>query len=319
METFYKYGSPCTEIKDIDLQKRIVQAYYYNSQTIDSDNELILPGAYSKSISERGPKSAQPRIKHLFNHWDAAGTLIELGEDENGGWFVSKLGRHTVGRDVLTMYDDGIITEHSHGFEVVKTDNDRIDDIDVRVIKEGILWEVTSLDKWGANQNTPVIKSLEDRNNWIKKIENLMKALNKGNYSDDAFDLLEIQLKQMQELLKKYDMQSKPYKGWHSARIIDPGKFQDDSFRKKNITDGIYAIVGKLKGESKMTVQAYRFDMNKYTVAQAKKWLKDNDITYIKFEEGIKYWEPEQLTTLLRAGSQSTRSYANISINFKNV
>jgi len=126
METIYKYGAPCGEIKDVDLQKRTVQAYYYNSQTVDSDNDIILPGAYAKSITERGPKSALPRIKHLFNHWDAAGVILELGEDENGGWFLSKLGRHQVGRDVLTMYDDGIITEHSHGFEVVKTDNDRI-------------------------------------------------------------------------------------------------------------------------------------------------------------------------------------------------
>jgi uncharacterized protein len=85
MGTFYKYGKPCSEIKDVNIQKRTVQAYYYNSQTVDSDNDLILPGAYSKSIQERGPKSSQPRIKHLFNHWEAAGTLLELGEDKNGG------------------------------------------------------------------------------------------------------------------------------------------------------------------------------------------------------------------------------------------
>ena len=206
METFYKYGMPCSNIKDIDLQKRTVQAYYYNSQTVDSDNDIILPGAYAKSITERGPKSALPRIKHLFNHWDAAGVILELGENENGGWFLSKLGRHQVGRDVLTMYDDGIITEHSHGFEVVKTGEDRIEDKDVRVIKEGVLWEVTSLDKWGANQNTPVIKSRDDYNYWVKKLDKLNKAFASGNYSDEAFELLEIQLKQIQEIFRKFEL-----------------------------------------------------------------------------------------------------------------
>lgn len=206
METFYKYGMPVSEIKDINIQKRTVQAYYYSSQTVDSDNDLILPGAYTKSIGERGPKSVQPRIKHLFNHWDTTGVLTELNEDDKGGWFVSKLGRHTVGRDVLMMYDDGIITEHSHGFEVVKTDNDRIDDIDVRVIKEAVLWEVTSLDKWGANQNTPVIKSIDDYNYWIKKLDKLIKAFSSGQYSDEAFELLELQLKQIQQIFSKFEM-----------------------------------------------------------------------------------------------------------------
>jgi HK97 family phage prohead protease len=206
METFYKYGRPVSEIKDVDLQKRTVQAYYYNSQTVDSDNDIILPGAYAKSIKERGPKSPQPRIKHLYNHWDGAGLLMELGEDEKGGWFLSKLGRHTIGRDVLTMYDDGLITEHSHGFEVMKTGEERIEDKDVRVIKEGVLWEVTSLDKWGANQNTPVIKSKDDASYWIKKLDKLQKAFASGSYSDETFELLELQLKQIQQLISEFDM-----------------------------------------------------------------------------------------------------------------
>jgi uncharacterized protein len=206
MNELYKYGKPCTEVKDIDLQKRIVQAYYFNSQTVDSDNDIIMKGAYSKSIGERGPKSAQPRIKHLYNHWDAAGTLLELGEDEKGGYFTSKLGRHTIGRDVLTMYDDGIITEHSHGFEIINSKIDKIEGKDVRVITEGVLWEVTSLDKWGANQNTPVIKSLQDKKHWIDKLDKLMKAFASGSYSDEAFDLLGVQLKQIQQLISEYDM-----------------------------------------------------------------------------------------------------------------
>ncbi|MFO8110063.1 MAG: HK97 family phage prohead protease [Thermoplasmata archaeon] len=131
-----------------------------------------------------------------------------MGEDEKGGWFLSKLGRHTIGRDVLTMYDDGLITEHSHGFEVMKTGEDRIEDKEVRVIKEGVLWEVTSLDKWGANQNTPVIKSKDDYNYWIKKLDKLQKAFASGNYSDEAFELLELQLKQIQQIFTEFEIKN---------------------------------------------------------------------------------------------------------------
>lgn len=75
-----------------------------------------------------------------------------------------------------------------------------------------------------------------------------------------------------------------PYPNEHSARIRNPGDFQKDSFRRKNITTGIDIIVGRLKGKTSTTTQAYRFKSNKYTVSQAKKWLKDNKVKYILFE-----------------------------------
>ena len=201
----FKYGAPCTEVKDINIKDRIVQAYYFNSQTVDSDGDIISSDAYDKSITERGPKSSMPRIKHLFNHWEGTGILQELGKDEKGGWFISKLGRHSVGRDTLLMYEDGLITEHSHGFETINASNEVIEGKDIRRIKEGILWEVTSLDKWGANMNTPVMKSLEDRNYWTKRIDKLMKALSSGTYTDETFELLEIQLIQIKEMIRLFD------------------------------------------------------------------------------------------------------------------
>jgi len=205
MKVIYKYGQPCTEIKDLDIKNRIVQAYYFNAETVDSDNDIIDINAYDKSIKERGPKAEIPRIKHLFNHWEAAGTLQELGKDEKGGWFISKLGRHTVGRDVLTMYEDEIITEHSHGFETINATVETREGQEIRIIKEGILWEVTSLDKWGVNMHTPVIKSMEDQKEWIKKLDKLEKALQKGNYTDETFEVFEIQVKQLKEMIRQFE------------------------------------------------------------------------------------------------------------------
>ena len=201
----FKYGAPCTQIKDLNLKDRIVQAYYFNSQTIDSDNDIISNTAYDKSIVDRGPKSALPRIKHLFNHWEGAGVIQEMGSDEQGGWFMSKLGRHTVGRDTLLMYEDGLITEHSHGFETVSDGMEQNGNQEVRRIKEAILWEVTSLDKWGANMNTPVMKSLEDRNYWTKRLDILIKSFSNGKYTDETFELLEVQLMQIKEMVRLFD------------------------------------------------------------------------------------------------------------------
>lgn len=75
-----------------------------------------------------------------------------------------------------------------------------------------------------------------------------------------------------------------PFPNEHSARIRNPGEFQKDSFRRKNIETGIDIIIGRLKGKKTTTIQSYRFKKDKFTVAQAKKWLKDHDIEYISFE-----------------------------------
>lgn len=79
-----------------------------------------------------------------------------------------------------------------------------------------------------------------------------------------------------------------PYPNEHAARIISPDRFEQDSFRRKKIADGIDIIIGKLKGETTMTTQAYRFDSNKFTASEARKWLKDHKIDYISFEEAAK-------------------------------
>jgi hypothetical protein len=75
-----------------------------------------------------------------------------------------------------------------------------------------------------------------------------------------------------------------PYPAEHAARVRNPDNFQPDSFRRKTIADGIDVILGKLKGDSAMTVQTYRFDRGKFSPEEARNWLKEHDIKYISFE-----------------------------------
>jgi len=76
--------------------------------------------------------------------------------------------------------------------------------------------------------------------------------------------------------------ESRPYPNEHAARITDPKLY--DEFKRTNdkFGPGIDAIWGLKEGE--ISLQSIRFDKNKYTVDEAKKWLKDNDYTPIKFE-----------------------------------
>lgn len=92
-----------------------------------------------------------------------------------------------------------------------------------------------------------------------------------------------------------------PYQNEHAARIIDPAKFDPDSFRRKEIAAGVNIIIGKLKGETTMTAQAYRFDNAKFTPDEAKKWLKDNNIKNISFEPSMEEKSIDMTTLISRS------------------
>lgn len=76
-----------------------------------------------------------------------------------------------------------------------------------------------------------------------------------------------------------------PYPTEHAARIDDPKKY--DKIRRdpdpNKFGKGVAVIWGVLK-DGTTEVQALRFDSSKFTVAEAKEWLKDHDYTPIEFE-----------------------------------
>lgn len=96
------------------------------------------------------------------------------------------------------------------------------------------------------------------------------------------------------ELRKINDIESsdaRPYPNEHAARLKDPSKY--DSFARKNdeLGDGIDAIYGIKDGETEL--QAIRFDKTKYSVAEAKEWLKSHQFEPIEFEEASERSEME--------------------------
>ncbi len=72
-----------------------------------------------------------------------------------------------------------------------------------------------------------------------------------------------------------------PYPNEHAARVREPGEFIPDSMRRKEVAPGISLILGKLTAtgpNGSMTVQAYRFDKDKFTPDEARAWLKEHDV-----------------------------------------
>lgn len=76
-----------------------------------------------------------------------------------------------------------------------------------------------------------------------------------------------------------------PYPNFHAARIQDPDDFERIVVLK-TLDNGIMIYGGPLKTDKNGPTknQAYRFPKDKFTVEEAKAWLKDHNITYILFE-----------------------------------
>ena len=150
----YKDLTDAPSIKDADKRKGIITGYFAAFGNKDSDGDIITKGAFTKTISENGPLSSKPRIKHLLNHdvTKPLGKIMTLQEDSKGLYYESQVGTHSLGQDFIKMVDSGLISEHSIGYKTM-VDDERAD---ARYLSELKLYEGSSLTAWGANEMTPV-------------------------------------------------------------------------------------------------------------------------------------------------------------------
>lgn len=178
-------------LKDVNTEKGIVEGYFSAFGNVDMDGDMIKMGAFAKSISERGP-SGKDRIKHLKNHNpdNLVGKILELKEDYTGLYFRSQMSKSTAGQDMLTLYQEGIITEHSIGFQVMNWNKEKgTDGKEYTSLTELKLWEGSGV-TWGANENTPVT-GMKSAGQLSLELEQLKQALALGILSDNMLSRLE--------------------------------------------------------------------------------------------------------------------------------
>ncbi len=196
-------------VKDIDEKKGVITGYFSVFGNKDSDEDVIMPGAFKKTLSEN-----YRRIKHLYQHdpWrPLAGVKQEkllVKEDNYGLYFESQISQTSWGRDAIQLYVDGVVDEQSIGFQTIKS-NDREG---YRELTELKLWE-GSVVTWAANEmaQTTGMKSLITMESLSKKMDNIIKALRNGKYeNEDVFDQLELYFKQLQQLFIELTTKPEP-------------------------------------------------------------------------------------------------------------
>lgn len=132
-------------VKDIDLNAGTFSGHasIFNVPDDGMPPDIMLPGAFAKTIKEWGPAGAN-RIKILALHrsdWLPIGVPTELREDGTGLFFTGRVSKTTLGLDILTLMRDRVLTEMSIGFDIIKQEPDKTRGI--RMLHEVRLWEIS--------------------------------------------------------------------------------------------------------------------------------------------------------------------------------
>lgn len=228
-----KYKDFADSVKDVDSVKGVVTGYFAKFGNKDSDGDIIMPGAFKKTIAENGPESSRPRILHLYQHdpWKPIGKPSVLKEDDKGLYFESQISQTSTGRDVIQLYLDGVLTEHSIGFNIIKHERDK--NTDTTKLTELKLWEGSTV-SWGANSEALVtgVKSI-DKDSYdflIRKLDTMNKALKDGNYTDDTMRQLQIHTEQIKAFIISLAEHLEPQRT--PQRTDEPGINVDDLIDK---------------------------------------------------------------------------------------
>ena len=188
-----------TKANDLDEVKGIVRVAVNGIGVVDSQNDISMPGSFTKTLSEN-----IARMKWFLNHdvTQLLGVPLE-GEEKDGNLVMTgqlNLAKQ-IGRDTLEDYklfaSAGRTLEHSIGVQAIKRDEK-----DKRKVLEWKMWEYSTLTNWGSNPQTFLIGIKNDNEGDVRRnIEFIRQAL-KMRYSDARLKEYEMRLDMLNKALE---------------------------------------------------------------------------------------------------------------------
>lgn len=195
-------------VMDVDMMKKTVKAVWSRMYNTDLDRDIIVPEAYTKTIAECGPAGKNmiwSLVDHNASFKSALGKPKELFVDGDKLVAVTKIVDTQIGEDMIKMYNEGLINQHSIGFATVKSEMDNA--TDTRTIKELKLYEGSAV-LWGANPDTPTLEMMKSaepakiKKNLTDRLSKLAKAFRHGTFTDETFSLMEIEIEQIKQQIE---------------------------------------------------------------------------------------------------------------------
>jgi len=209
------YKNLIAKVGEVDVKGQKVSGYFSVFGNVDSDGDILMPGAFTKTIAERGPMGTN-QIPHLLQHntYQPLGKPDILEERSFGGYFETSIVDTEYGIDTIKFYAAGVYNEHSFGFQTLASRDTERDGKYCREITEVKLWEISTV-TFGANDMTRFegFKSMTkaDKTDAIlQRIELLSKAIADYKFSTKGQEFIHIQFMQLNDLIKSLKDEREP-------------------------------------------------------------------------------------------------------------
>lgn len=146
------------ELKDLDKTSRTAIIAHAAYDNIDFTKDISRKGMFNKSWAEN-----KSDINLYFNHDDtqAPGKVVDVYEDDKFAYTKAWFGTHTLGNDVLTMMDEGVIKKASFGYITQKKNFIDVKGQKIRELKEVRHLETSVLTKMPANMKAGVVSVIK--------------------------------------------------------------------------------------------------------------------------------------------------------------
>jgi uncharacterized protein len=189
----------------MSADKRTLEGY---ASTHDRDQvgDIVQPGAFSKTLKERGPaEGRKSKIKFLWQHdpYQPLGPVVRMSEDSKGLHVEAKFSKTTLGNDAITLVEDEALDSLSIGYDVIKDEYDTAKA--TRYLNELKLYEF-SLVTFPANEAATVsgVKAYDQLAELLHKTgrTNVSEFLKEGRTLSKANkELIETAIKALQDIL----------------------------------------------------------------------------------------------------------------------
>lgn len=221
------------ELKDLDKSKRTAIIAHAAYDNIDFTQDISRKGMFTRSWN-----ASKKDINFYLNHNDeqAPGKVEDVYEDAEFAYTKAWLGTHTLGNDVLTMMDEGIIKKASFGYITKKSNPITLSGKKVRELKEVHHLETSVLTKMPANMKAGVMsvtKAFEgltavEVKEFNEHLTTLEKFCRNTKASDTCIKSMLEDVENMKNFISQYntastlnDQDASVWKGWTNKIIIN--------------------------------------------------------------------------------------------------
>lgn len=172
-----------------DVENRTIKGYA-STFIKDSVGDIVVPGAFEKTIKERGPQTVQPggirsKIKVGYNHGEIIGLPLLMREDDKGLYTESRVDPTVTGTDVLIKVESGTLDAMSFAYDIIQWSyNEETNELYLEELK---VWEYGPVD-FPCNETANIIgmKDLLSHCGDPDELAYILAALRSGKTIDQS-------------------------------------------------------------------------------------------------------------------------------------